>query len=213
MSLYGSVEARRTVDLWTLESPQIQTGLEQLGKPRGAFHAQSYVTGSSEALAALKQQAATQRINDRSRSCFKATELERAGQEERQAREGKAREERQAREDKARKERQEQAKIAFEEQQKKDAEQRKKEEEQQKEEEEAVRTTSAGNCSGHKVHWHIRLVREKPNRIRLVFGEQKDFMINAEVSNRIIPLIRECSLENCVLTHNPIRTILYPTQS
>jgi hypothetical protein len=41
MSLYGSVEARRTMDQWTLESPQIQTGLEQLGKPRGAFHSQA----------------------------------------------------------------------------------------------------------------------------------------------------------------------------
>jgi len=57
-SLYGSVEANRTMDLWTLESPQIEIGLQQFGAPRGAFDAQSYVTGTARANAALEEQAA-----------------------------------------------------------------------------------------------------------------------------------------------------------
>ena len=121
VSLYGSVEARRTMDLWTLESPQIQTGLEQFGKPRGAFNAQSYVTGSSEALAALKQQAENGESQRQAKeAAIRQEEIERAAQEERQSQE-----------EKSRRERREQSRIAIEEQQRKMAEQRKKEEEQQ----------------------------------------------------------------------------------
>jgi hypothetical protein len=57
-SLYGSVMAHRAMDQWTLEAVQIQVGLKQVGEPRGAFPPRSYVTGSDEANAALKEQAA-----------------------------------------------------------------------------------------------------------------------------------------------------------
>ena len=55
-SLYGSLEAHHMMDKWTLDSPEIQIGLTQLGTPRGSFPPQSYVTGSDEANAALRQQ-------------------------------------------------------------------------------------------------------------------------------------------------------------
>jgi len=56
-SLYGSVVAHRAMDQWTLETVQIQVGLEQFGKPQGAFPPQSYITGSAEANKALEEQA------------------------------------------------------------------------------------------------------------------------------------------------------------
>ena len=86
-SLYGSVEAHRTLDKWTLESPQIQTGLEQFGKPRGAFDAHSFASGTDEANAALRQQAENAQIQQRAKEAAeKQQELDRIAREERQVR-------------------------------------------------------------------------------------------------------------------------------
>ena len=173
VSLYGCVEARRTMDLWTLDPPQIQTGLEQLGKPRGAFNAQAYVIGSSEAIAALKQQAANAEIERQAKeAAARQQEIERAAQEERQVRE-----------DKAQKERQEQARIALEEQRRKNAEQQKKEEEQRKEEEEAaLQKVKLATAPGTRYAGTLSDEKSR-QRMLLKFTEQDGFLIRAEASN------------------------------
>ncbi|MGA2138576.1 MAG: cell envelope integrity protein TolA [Verrucomicrobiia bacterium] len=154
-SLYGSLEARRMMDKWTLELTEIPVGLEQFGKPRGAFSAQSYVTGTDEANTALRQQAVNAELQEQAK---------------------KAALQRQERERIAREEQLEQTRMAAEEQRKKEAEQRKAEEE-------AVRqklmlaTVPGATYIG-------TISREKElQRIRLVFTEQKGFLVRAEVSN------------------------------
>ncbi len=172
VSLYGSVEAHRTMDQWTLESPQIQVGREQFGAPRGAFDAQSYVTGTNEANAALKQQAANAELQERARK---------AGLEQRE-RERKALLEQQAREEQTRKEREEQGRIALEEQRKKEEEQRKREDEQRQQEEAAARQELIlATRPGTRYSGTITYGDER-SRLRLVFTEQKDFVIYAEAS-------------------------------
>jgi flagellar biosynthesis GTPase FlhF len=159
VSLYGSIEARRIMDQWTLESPQIQVGLKQFGPPRGAFEAQAYVAGSNEANAALKEQAANAERIARAREAALAQ----------QERERKARAEREAREAKARQEQEEQARIALEQQRQKEMEQRKKEEEQLRKEAEAsrqklIQATAAGTrYIGTITHG------DEVQRLRLVF--------------------------------------------
>ncbi len=164
-SLYGSVEANRTMDLWTLESPQIEIGLEQFGAPRGAFDAQSYVTGTDKANAALKEQAANAQHQERARK----TALEQ------RERERKAQQEREAREQKERREREEQARIAFEEQRNKEIEQ------QKKEDEEVRQKLILATRPGTRYRGTIAEGDER-QRIRLVFTEQRDFVIYAEAS-------------------------------
>jgi len=56
--IYGSIEARRLMDLWTLDPVRIEAGLSQLGTPWDSFGSNRYVTGTSEANAALQDQAA-----------------------------------------------------------------------------------------------------------------------------------------------------------
>ena len=76
-SLYGSVEAHRMMDKWTLELPQIQVNPNQFGNPRGTFDAQSFVIGSSEASAALKEQAANAQLQEQARkAALEQRELE-----------------------------------------------------------------------------------------------------------------------------------------
>jgi DNA segregation ATPase FtsK/SpoIIIE-like protein len=183
VSLYGSVEADRTMDQWTLESPEIQVGLRQFGEPRGAFDAQSYVTGSSEASAALRQQAANAAELERARKAAREQEeRERIARQEQEERERIARQEQEAREAKARQEREEQARIVLEEQRKKEMEQRKKEEEERQKEDEAARqklilaTVPGASYIGTAAGGDNRM------RIRLVFTEQKGVLVRAEIS-------------------------------
>jgi len=165
-SLYGSLEAKRTMDLWTLESPQIEIGLQQFGLPRGTFPPHSYVIGSSEASAALKQQAANAAEEERARKLAS----------ERRERERKAQQESEARERKERQEREEKARIAREEQLKIEEEQRKKEEEEYHQK--LILATSAGTrYIGTISHGDER------QRLRLVFTEQDGVLIRAEASN------------------------------
>lgn len=172
-SLYGSVGASRIMDKWTVESPQIQVGLRQFGAPRGAFDAQSYVTGSKEAGDALMQQKANAELQERSGQ---------AAIEQRE-RERKAREEQQARDDQARREREEQNRIALDKQKAIQAEQLKKEEEQRKKAEEAARQKLIlATVTGTRYIGTITCGDEH-QRIRLVFTEQKNFLIRAEASN------------------------------
>lgn len=173
LSLYGLVEARRTMDLWTLESPQIQVGLKQFGEPRGAFGPESYVTGTNEATTALRQQAANAELQ---------RQAQEAAQKQREL-EQKALEEKQAREQKARQMREEEARIALEKQRQEEMAQRKKEDEQRQKEQEAVvqklilATVPATRYIG------TLSIHDERQRIRLVFTEQKEFLIRAEVSN------------------------------
>ena len=57
-TLYGSIEAKKVVDKWTLEKPVIQNGLTQFGAPKDSFDAFSFVVGSHEADQSLKEQIA-----------------------------------------------------------------------------------------------------------------------------------------------------------
>lgn len=178
VSLYGSVEASRTMDQWTLESPQIQVGLRQFGAPRGAFPAQSYVTGSNEANEALRRQAANAAELERARKAALEQELrERKARQEQEERERIARQEQEAREAKARQEREEQARMALEEQRKKEMEQRKKEEEERQKEEAAARqklilATAKGTCYAGIMKTPDGIIQ----RVRLVFTDQKEFL-------------------------------------
>ncbi len=54
VTLYGSLQAQRTLDRWTLAAPVFPDGFEQLGRPRSAFGAQCFVTNTPEAAAAIK---------------------------------------------------------------------------------------------------------------------------------------------------------------
>jgi hypothetical protein len=177
VSLYGSVEARRTMDQWTLESPEIQVGLRQFGAPRGAFPAQSYVTGSNEAKEALRQQAANAAEIERARKAAQAQrELEQKALLEQQAREAKARQERE-----------EQARIVLEEQRKKEMEQRKKEEEERRKEEAAAEAEARqklilATVAGTRYIGTLSYEGQR-QRLRFVFTEQKGFVIRAEASN------------------------------
>ncbi len=206
-SLYGSVEARRTMDQWTLESPEIKVGLKQFGAPRGAFHVQSYVTGSNEANAALRQQAANAAEIARARKAAQAQrELER-----------KAREEQQAREEKAREAREEQARIALEAQQQKEMEQRKKEEEQRQKQRQAAYQKLI-LATAPKIRYIGTVAYEdRRRRLRLVFTEQKDlltpnkkeFLISAEVSNPDMPREKQIFTGNLV-QHEIGKAVVYP---
>jgi hypothetical protein len=194
-SLYGSVEANRTMDIWTLESPQIQVGLEQFGAPRGAFPAQSYIAGSSEANAALKEQAANAERQERARQ---------AALEQRE-REQKAQQERETREQKERQEREEQARIAMEEQQKKEDEQR------QKEEEAARQKLILATVPGTRYIGTIS-ERDKRQRLRLVFTEQQGVLIRAEASNPDIPTEKQSFTGELVSNPQPEKgsSVAYP---
>lgn len=200
VSFYGWVEARRTMDQWTLESPTVNVGQRQFGNPRGAFNAQSYATGSKEANAALKQQAAN------------AAELERAKKvalEQRES-ERKAREEQQAREQVERQKREEQARIAQEEQRRKEMEQRKKNEEESQREDAAARQRiiqafAPGTRYVGTIAW-----RDRVQRIVLVFTEQRDSLIRAEASNPEQPKVRQTFTGQLVFKPQERPLVPYP---
>ena len=166
VNLYGFIEAHRMMDVWSLDLPHIQVGLDQFGKPRGFFDSQSYATGSSEAASALRQQAINADIQER----------ERKSALDRQERERIVREEHIAREKKALKEQQEQARLAYQEQQKKEKE--------HKDAEEAIilqkllQATAPGTCYIGTISAHNTV-----SNIRLVFIKQDDLSIRAEVNN------------------------------
>jgi len=171
-SLFGSVAARRTMDQWAIDPPQIEIGLRQFGAPRAAFDAQSYLAGSNEANEALKEQAAN------------AEKLARAKEEARMEREKerKALEEQQAREDEARQKREEQAKVELEKKRQKEIAQRKIEEEQrQKEEDAAHQKLVLATVPGTRYIGTISYIG-KSRRLRLVFGQEKG-MIEVEASD------------------------------
>ncbi|HUT60060.1 MAG TPA: hypothetical protein VNA25_19615 [Phycisphaerae bacterium] len=192
VSLYGSIEASRTMDQWKLESPEIKIGLRQFGAPRGAFPAQSYVTGSKEASEALRQQAANAAQIERARKAAQAQrELERKAQEEQEAREQEARQEKEEREAKARQEREEKERIALEELRKKEMEQRRKEdEERQKEAEAARQKLILATVPGTRYIGTITHDDELQRRLRLVFVEQQGIMVKAEASDPDRPTVK-----------------------
>jgi TPR repeat protein len=147
VSLYGFIEATHTVDRWTLGLPHFE-GDNNSGEPRSTFPAQAYVSGSNEAKAALEQQERNRIAQGESR----------------------------ARAEKALKDRQEQARIAFEEQQKREAEQRKVEEEKIRQK--LMQATVPGTR-------YVGTISDERSRQRiwLVFTEQNGFLIRAKASN------------------------------
>ena len=54
VTLYGSLQAQRTLDRWTLTPAEFSSGLNGFGQPRSAFGIQCFVAGSPEAAAATK---------------------------------------------------------------------------------------------------------------------------------------------------------------
>ncbi|MCX5647646.1 MAG: MAP7 domain-containing protein [Planctomycetota bacterium] len=204
VSLYGSVEASRTMDQWTLESPEIQVGLRQFGAPRGAFPAQSYVTGSKEANEALRQQAANAAEIERARKAAREQEeLERIARQEQEERERIARQEQEAREAKARQEREEKERIALEELRRKEMEQRTKEEEERQKEEAAVRQKLILATVPGTRYIGTMVEGDEIQRIVLVFTEQKDFLIRAEANNPDKPKSKQTFTGTLVFNPQP----------
>jgi hypothetical protein len=165
-SFYGFFEASRTMDQWTLGSPQIGVGLQQFGSPRASFPPHSYITGSDDADAAVKEQAA------------KAAEQERVKKEREKedARKQKEREEKEARERKERQEREEQARIE------REKERREKEALQKKEEEEA-RQKLIDATAAHTYYIGTISHEDERQRLLLTFTEQNGILIRAEARN------------------------------
>ena len=184
-SFYGFIMAHRIMDKWTLKSPQTESGLDQFGKPRGAFSSRFYITGTAEASAALRQQVVNAENQKQARKVALARqERERIARAEQQARERKEREEEQAREEKVRQARAEQARIALEKQRVIVATQQKEEEAQKQKEEEALRQNLLlATVAGTRYIGTISNGQGRQQRIRLVFTEQKGFLLRAEVSN------------------------------
>lgn len=180
-SLYGFVLAHRLMDQWTLEAPQLQAGTQPFGKPREAFNAHAYVAGTAEASAAL---AAAERERLAQKAAVEQLERESVAQAERDGREQKARAELQAREDQARRERLAQARLAFEEQSRIEVEQHKQADAQRQQEAAAARqrlvlaTVPGARYLGTKTGYNASV-----QRVCLVFTEQKDVRIRAEVNN------------------------------
>jgi len=52
--LYGSLFAKRTMDKWDTTTPEFNSGLSRLGRPRGAFRASAVVEGSAAFKGKLK---------------------------------------------------------------------------------------------------------------------------------------------------------------
>lgn len=180
-NLYGYVVAHRLMDQWTLEAPQLQADPHPFGKPREAFKARTYVMGTAEANAAL---AAAAQEWQAQKAALEQLERESVAQAERDERERKAHAELQAHADQVRRERLEQARLAFEEQSRKEAEQRKQAEAQRQQEAAAARqklvvaTVPGARYLGTKTGYNASV-----QRIRLIFTEQKDALLRAEVIN------------------------------
>jgi biotin carboxyl carrier protein len=173
LSVYGYLEAHHILDDWTLNPPQFEVGFDQFGKPRGAFDAQSYLTGSEEANAALAQQAANAAEQER---------IIKVAQDRREAEE-KAMEERQARADAARQAREEQDRLALEQQRQIALEQQRKEDEQRQEEAAAVRQKLILATLPGTAYIGTLSYRDQRQALRLVFIEQDGFLVRAEVNN------------------------------
>jgi hypothetical protein len=47
-NLYGSMLAKRTMDKWDISHPDIESGMAQLGRPRGSFDPRAMVDGSED---------------------------------------------------------------------------------------------------------------------------------------------------------------------
>ena len=213
VSLYGSVEAHRTMDRWTLESPQILVGLKQFGAPRGAFDAQSYVAGTDEAKAALGQQTANAELQQRARkAALEQREIEQKAAREQEERERQARLEQTERERQTREEREEQARISLEAQRQKEMEQRKKEEEQRQEEEEIARQKLIlATVAGTRYIGTITC-DDQIQRLRLIFTEQQGLLIRADASNPDNPGQTQTFTGQLVFQPQPEKrgTVAYP---
>ncbi|NLY01588.1 MAG: cell envelope integrity protein TolA [Rhodopirellula sp.] len=187
LSLYGSVEGRRTMDLWTLESPHIQTGLDQLGKPKGDFQGEAYVTGTNEAATALKQQAANAEAERQAKeAALREKAAEEKAEAERREIARKAEAERLEMEEKAQAERDEKQRREMEEQRAAIAEENRKSEEKRKAEKEAARqNVLLATMAGSHYSGTVRTEKDDFMRMTLVFGEQneKERVVRARIVN------------------------------
>jgi len=187
-SLYGSLVARRTMDQWTIDPPQIEVGLRQFGSPRGAFDARSYLTGSTEANEALKEQAVNAEELARAKEAARAEqERELKARLERQALEEKAKRERRAIEERERLEREEKARVELEKKREEELAKRKLEEEQRKKELEAARqkillATAPGTRYVGTLNRDRVLGGKETHGLCLLFTDQKGFLLTAEAT-------------------------------
>ena len=173
LSVYGSLEAHHILDDWTLDPPQFEVGFAQFGKPRGAFDAQSYVTGSDEANAVLAQQAANTAEQERITKAL----------EDRRKAEQKVWEEQQARVDAARQAREERDRLALEQQRQIALEQRNKEDEQRQEEEAATRQKLILATLPGTAYIGTISFEDQRQSIRVTFTQQDGFLVRAELNN------------------------------
>ncbi len=180
-ALYGSVVARRLIDQWTLGVPQLQPGAQPFGKPRDAFSVHAFVSGTAEAHAALAAAAQEQQAQ---KAALEKLERESLAQAERDESERKARAELQARSEQARRARLEQTRLVLDEQSRKERAQRQQAEAQQAAatvaaRQKLVQATAPGTrYLGTKIGYNASV-----QRIGLVFTEQKDALLRAEVIN------------------------------
>jgi hypothetical protein len=174
VSLYGHLLAHRLIDQWTLKAPRFQQDFQQLGKPRSAFGKHAYLAGSAEATEALRRLAT---------ETEKLQQLQQAVSEQ-QERARVTREEKQTREERERKERLEKARLAFEEQRRKESEHHQQTEAQRAQADAAARqgllsaTAPGTRYLGTRTGYNGSI-----QRIALVFLEQKDAQLRAEASN------------------------------
>ena len=157
ITLYGSLQAQRTLDHWTLGAPEFPDGFEQLGRPRSAFGSQCFVTNSPEAAAAIRA------LSDH------ADELER----QMQARQEKERQARQV--EVEQKQREEQA-----ERQARQAEIEQKQREEQAAKDRLLHATAPGTRYLGTLTDPSAGVSQ---RLRLTFTEQQGLLLRAEATN------------------------------
>jgi len=156
---YGFLQARRTMDAWSVDAPQIPTGLQQFGSPRGAFDALAHVAGSPEAEGAIQQQAANAAAAER--------------------------------EQKAIAERNEQSRKAFQEQ---------REKEEQAARQKLLQATAPGVSYVGTIAY-----QNQRQRIRLIFTEQKGFLVRAEANNPDKPSERQTFSGELIFNPQPSR--------
>jgi len=151
--VYGHLVVNKLVDMWAVKTFEIETGLQQFGKPRGAFGPECVVSGTEEASKALRRQTDNAKREKEEKERLAAAEIERNRilKEEQKALE----------------------RIVAAERQRKLEEQKKAE---SSEHQRILRATFAGACYKGTV-----TRREDVEHICLTFVEQDDFMVKAEV--------------------------------
>ncbi len=164
-ALYGTLEATLCVDKWNFTTPQIQSGLEQFGKPKGAFPPNYYVSGSLEAKETLRQQQTNAQAKEQAKQAALA----------KQEQERKEHQIQLAEEEKDRQTREEERQAAAEKQREILAAQHRKEEAERKEAQAAERQKLlTATMQGSHYSGTVRTSDNDFMPITIVFGEQSE---------------------------------------